>query len=677
MNWIQKSLSTKITLIICLVLLFVFVAFTAIIALSTSKSLVNAEEEKLGLLAAENARIAKSLMEETLTKQSVIIAAVKNLEAIPISRMSVMLSGLLTSVKTEDKELLSLYYVGEGGNEYQSGFTVYVDASGTKSEPRQDVVFNKREYDAMASVRSLTILEPHQKVINEKEYLVISILQPVFDHQNQFLGLVGADIDVERLNLARYNNGGYNSFVNIIICGHQTVIVDTSNKTAVGSKFMEVSKSKNPGLIIGASQEAVSKTFVDMFKDGTKVYRACEPFYIGDSKMVWLSTTSVEKREVMAPVVRTIFLVIVVCALALVALATISLFVLKKSLRPLNEIEAVAKEMANGNFCTKIEFTEKNEIGRLADSMRNTISALSESFFQINESSNQVSCGAGQVAIGAQRLAMGAAEQATSIEELSTSVGEISVQVTKNAASAKNAYELTMQAEEKLKTGTKEMEAMLAAMTEISDKSSQINMIIQTIEDIAFQTNILALNAAVEAARAGQAGRGFAVVADEVRNLATKSAEAAKTTSQLIADSELAVKKGDQIAINTANTLSEVANLSKQASALVTEIARDCEIETSSINQISLGVNQISAVIQTNSATSQESAVTSEELSNQAQALTQLIARFRFEKYQYTESQRHTIKPFPANKTIPLKEEVKSTKKGNSILLYDDNDAKY
>lgn len=105
----------------------------------------------------------------------------------------------------------------------------------------------------------------------------------------------------------------------------------------------------------------------------------------------------------------------------------------------------------------------------------------------------------------------------------------------------------TQKTGEQIEKSDKDMEEMVAAMNDISTAANRIGDIIQTIETIAFQTNILALNAAVEAARAGMAGKGFAVVASEVRNLASQSDHAAKATKELIENSIAAVKRGNVI----------------------------------------------------------------------------------------------------------------------------------
>ena len=166
-------------------------------------------------------------------------------------------------------------------------------------------------------------------------------------------------------------------------------------------------------------------------------------------------------------------------------------------------------------------------------------------------------------------------------------------------------------------------------MERISESSAEIGKIIDTIENIAFQTNILALNAAVEAARAGSAGKGFAVVADEVRNLSAKSDEAAKATKDLIDRSLVAVQQGADAVSKVTDSLARTNELTSGVVGMMESVVDAVESQTQAIMQVTEGIDQISAVVQTNSATSEESAAASEELSSQASLMKELLSRFK------------------------------------------------
>ena len=294
----------------------------------------------------------------------------------------------------------------------------------------------------------------------------------------------------------------------------------------------------------------------------------------------------------------------------------------------IGEISEMLGSIANGDLTRSVQQEYVGDFGSIRRSLEGISANLNSTMSQIRESAVQVSSGAGQVSSSAQALAQGATEQASSVQELAATISEISGDSKRTAQAAAEASRFVDQAGAQLGISVEYVSHLNTAMKHISKSSEEIGKIINTIEDIAFQTNILALNAAVEAARAGSAGKGFAVVADEVRNLASKSDEAAKATKELIESSIVSVSEGSQAVNLVTESLERTNELAGNVSIQMNVVVEAVENQTTALAQVTEGIDQISAVVQTNSATAQESAAASEELSAEAGSLKQLVEGF-------------------------------------------------
>ena len=262
----------------------------------------------------------------------------------------------------------------------------------------------------------------------------------------------------------------------------------------------------------------------------------------------------------------------------------------------------------------------------IVDSLNNTLR-------QLDNAAKQVSSGSEQIASGAQSLAAGSTEQADSVQHLADTIVNLSEKVKETAVRAHDANEVTTTATSEVNHSNEYMAQMITAMEQINTTSAEIGKIIKTIEDIAFQTNILALNAAVEAARAGEAGKGFAVVADEVRNLAGKSAEAAKSTTDLVTDCLRAIEHGSEIAQSTAQSLSNVIDSTSAVAETMENMSLETDQHANELLAATEGFSRISEVVHTNSATAKQSAAASQELNAQAALLKNLVVKFKLKDH--------------------------------------------
>ncbi len=265
--------------------------------------------------------------------------------------------------------------------------------------------------------------------------------------------------------------------------------------------------------------------------------------------------------------------------------------------RMMTEANTILSGMADYNLAQEDMSSYPGEYDTLSQSINQIKNILNRLIAEVQASASGVGVGSGQIASATDMLSQGTVTQATSIQQMVEDVNDVSDAINHSLNNSLVVEEKLKKLDQEILSGNEKMQNLRNVVADVEEMSSDIQKIVATIDNIAFQTNILALNASVEAARAGEQGKGFAVVADEVGALAAKTSESSKQTADLIGKCLEGIEKALTYAESTADSLNLIVENSAEISTAFEEIARDSTSQAEKALSIKTEVGTISDVV--------------------------------------------------------------------------------
>ncbi len=584
----------------------------AVISLYSAQSLrsreIHSAVRMVGADAAENsARVSAQLEETCLVARTLS----QNLSAIKDDQVGLdigrdQINGLLQIVLRQNQNFESVYtcwepdaldgldagYAGEDGYDETGRFMPNWRTleDGTVEVRPLSIAYDTAftiDYERVKNDRQPCLGSPRVQGDGRDSSLTCSIMAPIVV-EDDFYGVVGAVLRLEYIQEIAAGEESEDDHGRLFVVDREgTVLGVSDNPESIGLHMDALPNVTEADVAAATSVERLERT-----ADG-RLVRA-EPILFAGAPQ-WSTFVHYPLDGIKQAAALMVWKQVGLGALCLLPAFVIVWIVAGRISVPIKKTAGMLRDVAEGegDLTRRLDESRKDEIGDLAGWFNQFIGRLQGIIVEIRTGAEQIESGSGESSAAGGRGCGGISQQTADLEEMSATVEEISSMIAQNADNAKEAARLAALARTSADQGQEQMQNMTQVMDGISAASAQISKVTKAIDDIAFQTNLLALNAAIEAEGAGVHGKRFAVVAEEVRKLAERSAEAAKSTGELIDKAASRADEGVAVAGGVAEVLSSIAESVKDADRLLGEIASASQSQSDGVAVMNNGVSQL------------------------------------------------------------------------------------